>query len=99
MTGSNIQWKRAVNGYFEDPTLWKGGVVPGGAERICVCDTAVVCAMARSILTPGWKKILTMDLPLNDCDSMCSISLTPIVSVRSKFETIRSAISCAESPV
>ena len=32
-----------------------GGVVPAGIVRSSVCDTAVICAMAASILAFGWK--------------------------------------------
>ena len=35
-----------------------GGVVPGGICRSASATIAVTCAMAASILAPGWKKIL-----------------------------------------
>ena len=60
-----------------------GGVVPWGNCRSCVCETAVICAMARSMLALGWKKTLTTAMPFSDCDSMCSMLSTVVVSVRS----------------
>jgi hypothetical protein len=35
--------------------MMSGGCVPGGMRRRIVCDTAVTCAMAPSMLVPGWK--------------------------------------------
>jgi hypothetical protein len=40
-------------------------------------------AIAIWTWTDGWKKILTMAMPRSDCDSMCSMSLTVVVSRRS----------------
>ena len=37
-----------------------------------------------SMLAPGWKNTLTTPMPSSDCDSMCSMSLTVVVSARSK---------------
>ena len=36
--------------------------------------------------------------PLYDCDSMCSMSLTVVVSARSLMVTMRFSISSAETP-
>ena len=44
---------------------------------------AVTCAVAASILAPGWKKILMTAMPVSDWLSMCSMSLTVVVSARS----------------
>ena len=41
---------------------------------------ALTWATAALMLAPGWKKTLMMARPLMDCDSMCSISLTVVVS-------------------
>ena len=41
------------------------------------------------MLAVGWKKILTTAMPLSDCDSMCSTSLTSVVTKRSEFEVMR----------
>ena len=32
-----------------------GGTVPGGIWRTALCATAVVCAIVRSMLAPGWR--------------------------------------------
>ena len=61
----------------------RGGCVPGGNWRSTEFDTAVTCATASSIFAVGWKKTLTIELPRSDCDSMCSMSLTVVVSDRS----------------
>src|ERR1700680_5231027 len=76
-----------------------GGVVPGGAERNWVCDTAVICAKDSSSLTFGWKKYFTTDVPLRFCDSVCSTSLTIVCAVRSLCSTRRNAISSGDSPL
>ena len=55
----------------------------GFHERIAAWEMAVTCAVAASILAPGWKKIFTTDTPVSDWLSMCSISLTVVVSARS----------------
>ena len=60
---------------------------------------AVTWATALPILTWGWKKTLMTPMPFNDCDSMCSISLTAVVMPRSTLKTMRVDISCADSPV
>ncbi|MNP52899.1 hypothetical protein D3C76_1473230 [compost metagenome] len=60
-----------------------GGVMPAGICLSTVCDTAVTWALAVRISTLGWKKILTMPMPGNDCDSMCSMSLTVVLKARS----------------
>ncbi len=44
------------------------------------CEMALTCAVAESMLAPGWKKILTMERPEADVDSMCSMSLTVVVT-------------------
>ena len=76
-----------------------GGVVPGGSCRSCVCAMAVTCATALATLTLGWKKILMTPMPFSDCDSMCSMSFTVVVSERSLWTVIRSAICWGERPV
>ena len=60
---------------------------------------AVTWATALPMLTWGWKKILMRPMPLSDCDSMCSMSLTVVVMPRSLLVTMRLDISCADSPV
>ena len=39
--------------------------MPGGICRRIGCEMAVTCAMAVSMLAPGWKKILTMARPFD----------------------------------
>src|SRR5437879_12292977 len=77
----------------------KGAVVPGGAKRSMVCDTPVICAYDSSSLTLGWKKYFTTEVPLTDCDSVCSTSLTVVCAVRSPLRMRRVAISSGDSPV
>ena len=79
--------------------MMNGGVVPGGKQRNCTWLMAVTWATALPMFTCGWKKILMIPMPLSDCDSMCSMSLTVVVMPRSLLETMRLAISCAERPV
>jgi hypothetical protein len=74
-------------------------VVPVGSWRSWVWETAVTWAIARSIRARGWKKILTTATPRSDCDSMCWMSSTVVVSDRSVTETMRFAISSGSSPV
>jgi hypothetical protein len=77
----------------------KGGVVPGGDWRSCVCDTPVICANDSSSLAPGWKKYFTTAMLLSDCDSVCSTSLTVVCAVRSLKRMMRVAISSGCRPV
>ena len=74
-------------------------MVPGGAKRSIVCDTPVICAYESSSLTLGWKKYFTTEVPLTDCDSVCSTSLTVVCAVRSPLRMRRVAISSGDSPV
>ena len=66
--------------------------------RSMVCDCAVICARAISTLALGWKYTRITATPLYDCDSMCSISLTVVVSDRSKNSTTRFSISSGVRP-
>src|SRR6266404_1082389 len=77
----------------------KGGVVPGGAERRLVCEIPVTCANDSSSLTLGWKKYFTTEVPLRDCDSVCSTSLTVVCALRSVPRIMRVAISSGDRPV
>ncbi len=76
-----------------------GGKVPGGRGRRMVCDKAVICAIASSTFTVGWKNMRITETPLYEVDSMCSMSLTVVVMARSSMVTMRSAISCGDIPV
>jgi hypothetical protein len=75
-----------------------GGVVPGGSWRTCVCEIATTCASAVWMFAFGWKKILMTDTPESDVDSMCSMSLTVVVRLRSVCPVRRLPISCGERP-
>src|ERR1700739_1599857 len=77
----------------------KGAVVPGGANRRMVCDTPVICAYESSSLTLGWKKYFTTEVPVTDCDSVCSTSLTVVCALRSLPRMMRVAISSGDRPV
>ncbi len=63
-----------------------------------VCEIAVTCAFAVAILTEGWKKILTMPKVVYEFDSMCSISLTVVVSARSNGVMMRPTIWSGGKP-
>jgi hypothetical protein len=78
--------------------MMRGGVAPGGICLTAVCEIAVTCAVAASIAAPGWKKILMTEMPGSDWLSTCSMSLTVVVSPRSKLVTMRRSISVAERP-
>jgi hypothetical protein len=79
--------------------MTSGGVTPGGNWRSIVCSIAVTCAIAVWMFAFGWKKTLISEIPASDCDSMCSMSLTVVVRLRSFCAVIREPISGAESPV
>src|SRR5215471_2458880 len=79
--------------------MMNGGLVPGGSLRSADCEIDEICATAASVLVPGWKKILTTEMPRSVCDSICSMSLTVVVRPRSNPETMRLAISSADMPV
>ena len=79
--------------------MMNGGVAPGGRLRNCTWQIAVTWATALPMFTCGWKKILMTEMPLSDCDSMCSMSLTAIVKPRSLLKAMRVDISCAERPL
>ena len=75
-----------------------GGVMPGGNCRSTVCEMAVTCAVAASMRVPGWKNTFTMPKPTMVWLSMCSMPLTVVESVRSKFVVMRRSTSSAGSP-
>src|SRR4051812_27712867 len=79
--------------------ITSGGVMPGGNWRTCTCTPATTCAMAVWMLAPGWKNTLMMEMPGSDVDSMCSMSDTSVVRLRSLDDEMRWPISCAGSPV
>src|ERR1700723_4508898 len=79
--------------------MMNGGGGPGGSERNCTWLIEVTSATALPMSTCGWKKILMTAMPLSDCDSMCSMSLTVVVMPRSLLKTMRVDISWAERPV
>src|SRR5882672_3500231 len=66
-----------------------GGVIPGGSWRICVCSIATVCAIAVWMLAFGWKNTLMIAMPGRVCDSMCSMSETVVVRLRSLVAVMR----------
>lgn len=75
-----------------------GGVAPGGKLRTAVCDAAVICAVAASILAPGWKKTLITATPVRLWLSVCLMSLTVVIKKRSKLLTTRFSISSGGRP-
>src|ERR1700746_2639189 len=76
-----------------------GGVVPWGNCFNWVCELAVICARALSMLAVGCRKTLTTAIPFRDCDSICPMSSTLVVRLRSVIEMIRSAMSCGARPL
>src|SRR5471032_1348515 len=89
-----------ITGMLEAEYLMiSGGVMPGGNWRSCVCSMAVTCAIAVWMLALGWKKILMTAMPASVCDSMCSMSDTVVVRLRSLDDVMRWPISCADMPV
>ena len=46
--------------------------MPGGMAARIVCESAVICAMARSIFTFGWKKTRTTETPVYDVAIRCA---------------------------
>ncbi len=79
--------------------ITSGGVMPGGSCFNCACSIAVTCASAVWMLALGWKKILMTAMPGSVCDSMCSMSDTVVVRLRSFVEVMRWPISWADMPV
>jgi len=76
-----------------------GGTVPVGMRRKIVCEIAVTCVRARSMLTPGWKRSLTMATPLNVSERTSRRSQSTLLSVAvSENEVIFAAISVGLSP-
>src|SRR5580704_7016583 len=55
--------------------------------------------IAPLISAEGWRNTFTTATPFSDCDSMCSMPLTVVVSDRSKIETMRLDISDGTRPV
>ena len=78
--------------------MMRGGVTPGGSWRSSVCEIATTWASAVWMLAVGWKNTLTTVTLCSDVDSMCSMSLTVVVRLRSLAAAIRWPISCAGRP-
>ncbi len=57
--------------------------MPAGIALSTVCEIEVTCAVAVRMSTLGWKKILTMPMPLSEVLSTCSMSLTVVDRTRS----------------
>src|ERR1700737_3720790 len=76
-----------------------GGSVPGGRLRSIDAEFDAAWATARLMSAPGGKKTLMTETPASDCDSMCSMSSTSVVSERSYGVVIRCAMSWAEKPL
>ena len=72
--------------------------MPGGSWRSCACSIATTCAIAVWMFAVGWKKTLMTVMPFSDVDSMCSMSLTVVVRLRSFCAAIRCPISVAGNP-
>ena len=78
--------------------ITSGGVIPGGSWRSWVCPIATTWASAVWMLAFGWKKTLMIAMPLSEVDSMCSMSLTVVVRLRSFCAAIRWPISSPAAP-
>jgi len=79
--------------------ITSGGEMPGGNCRSCVWPIATTCASAVWMFAFGWKNTLITVMPASDCDSMCSMSLTVVVRLRSFCAAMRWPISCADRPL
>ena len=79
--------------------ITKGGVMPGGSCLSSVCTAAVVCARPAWMFAVGWKNILITATPESEVESMCSMSLTMVVSARSVWPVMRWPISSGARPV
>ena len=73
--------------------------MPGGICRTTTCAIAVTWAFATATSTPGWKNTLTMPMPVYEVASMCSMSLTVVVSARWNSVEMRADIWSGGSPV
>src|SRR5665213_381037 len=84
-----------------DAEYWmmSGGVAPGGRFFTWVCAMATTWAMAVWMLALGWKNTLITVIPASEVDSMCSMSLTVVVRLRSVCPAMRVPISWAERPL
>jgi len=78
--------------------ITSGGVMPGGIWRTIACTEEVTWASAVWMLASGWKNTLITAMPASDCDSMCSMSLTVVVSERSLTLVMRVPTSWADKP-
>ncbi len=78
--------------------MTSGGVMPGGSWRSWACSIATTCAIAVWMFAVGWKKTLMIVMPASDVDSMCSMSLTVVVRLRSFCAAMRWPISWAGRP-
>jgi hypothetical protein len=78
--------------------MMRGGVAPGGSCRRSVCAIATTWASAVWMLALGWKNTLITATPASEVDSMCSMSFTVVVRLRSVCPVTRCPISCADSP-
>ena len=83
-----------ITGMLEAEYLMtSGGVMPGGSWRSWACSMATTWAMAVWMLAVGWKKTLITATPASEVDSMCSMSLTVVVRLRSFWAEMRWPIS------
>ena len=79
--------------------MMNGGLVPGGSCRASPVRMAVICAMAASTLTPGWKN----DLDHRDAAQRLRLDVLDVVDrgghrALEAASTIRAAISSADRP-
>ncbi len=73
--------------------------MPGGSRRRIVCPVAVICATPSATEAPGWRNTLITPAPLYAVDSICSMSLTRVVIMRSWLYTMRCSTSRAFRPL
>ena len=73
--------------------------MPGGNCFIVACASAITSAIAPSTLACGCKYTFTTETPYSDCDSICSMLSTVVVSARSYTDVMRSPISEGARPL
>ena len=78
--------------------MTSGGVVPGGSWRNLGLRDGRDLRHRVADVDARLEEDLMTEMPFSDCDSMCSMSLTVVVSERSLSVTMRSAICSGEKP-
>ena len=73
--------------------------MPGGSTARMELVEATICAMARSMLTSGWKYTFSTATPCRVVLSMFLMPLTLLDNANSEYVVTRCSISGVSSPV